>query len=117
MPTKLRQASDSDSDPTRRNGDHTSKVSIRTLLVDCTKKQFCNNPASDNLPNRFVDATVILPDSQALLISAVGSPPVGLYESLEGLLYQTGAQPQSDAAQSAPCAPSPRPRRGSALSN
>ena len=32
MPTRLRQVSGSGFDPTRRNGDHTSKVSIRTLL-------------------------------------------------------------------------------------
>ena len=42
MPTRLRQVSGSDSDPTRRNGDHTSKVSIRTLLVDCTNERFCS---------------------------------------------------------------------------
>ena len=47
MPTRLRQVSGSGFDPTRRNGDHTLKVSIRTLLVDCTKERLRNNPSLD----------------------------------------------------------------------
>ena len=42
MPTRLRRASGSDSDPTRRDRYHVSQVSIQTLLVACTKEGFLN---------------------------------------------------------------------------